>query len=255
MTDETFLAEVGATLAGLAHVDAVALGGSRAQGCSTASSDWDLAIYYRDTFDPQALRELGYPGEVGQIGGWGGGVFNGGAWLQIEGRRVDVHYRDLTDVEYQLARAERGEFDIEPLMFHLAGIPTYLVVAELAINRVLSGSLPRPQYPPALRDSAPGQWADPALELLHYAEAGHAPRGDTAACLGLVSVAALRYAHAIMAARGLWVTNDKGLISRAGLGELGDVYARAASPSALAGAVRTAREMMQAQLERAIAGG
>ena len=58
-------------------------------------SDWDFSVYYRGRFEPQSLRDIGWPGEVSEIGGWGGGVFNGGAWLEIDGRRSDVHYRDL----------------------------------------------------------------------------------------------------------------------------------------------------------------
>ncbi len=70
--------------------------------------------------------------------GWGG-VFNGGAWLQVDGRKVDVHYRDLDDVEHQLAEARAGRFGIERLLFYLAGVPTYVVVAEIALNQVLYG--------------------------------------------------------------------------------------------------------------------
>jgi transposase InsO family protein len=55
--------------------------------------------------------------------------------------RVDVHYRDLDDVEHRLAEAQEGRFGIERLLFHLAGIPTYIVAAELALNRVLHGQL------------------------------------------------------------------------------------------------------------------
>ena len=92
---------------------AVALGGSRAQGTHRPDSDWDFAIYYRDQFDPQELRDLGWPGEVSEVGGWGGGVFNGGAWLTIDGRRADVHYRDLVSVEHELAEAQAGRFRID----------------------------------------------------------------------------------------------------------------------------------------------
>ena len=42
---------------------------------------------------------------------------------------VDVHYRDLGVVDSQIARAQRGEVDVEPLLFYPVGIPTYLVVA------------------------------------------------------------------------------------------------------------------------------
>src|SRR4051794_19302643 len=144
MTDDMFLDHVADRLAALPTVQAVTLGGSRAQGTYTPDSDWDLAIYYRGGFDPADLRAVGWAGEVSEIGGWGGGVFNGGAWLTVEGRRVDVHYRDLDVVERELAEAEAGRFRAEPLLFHLAGIPTYLVVAELAVNQVLHGELPRP---------------------------------------------------------------------------------------------------------------
>jgi hypothetical protein len=57
-----------------------ALGGSRAEGTSRPDSDWDFSLYYRGQFEPQALRDVGWPGAVSEIGGWGGGVFNGGAW-------------------------------------------------------------------------------------------------------------------------------------------------------------------------------
>jgi hypothetical protein len=39
------------------------------------------------------------------------------------GRQVDVHFRDLDDVEHRLAEARQGRFGIEMLTFHLAGIP------------------------------------------------------------------------------------------------------------------------------------
>ena len=144
MTDEEFLTALTAQLAGLPTVRAVALGGSRAAGTHRPDSDWDLAVYYRGEFRPDDLRALGHPGEVSEIGGWGGGVFNGGGWLTVADRRVDVHYRDLDVVEHELAEALAGRFHWEPLAFHLAGIPSYLIVAELAGNRVLHGELPAP---------------------------------------------------------------------------------------------------------------
>jgi hypothetical protein len=205
-------------LCGLPGVQAVALGGSRAQGTERPDSDWDLGLYYRGRFEPQALRDLGWPGHVFEVGEWGGGVFNGGAWLEIDGCRVDVIYRDLESVEHELAEARAGRFRIEPLLFHLAGIPSYIVVAELAVNRVLRGELPRPgRYPEALRAAAPARWWDMAALNLFYARDHHAPVGRLAECAGLLAVAAAQTAHAVLAARGEWVLSEKSLLARAGL--------------------------------------
>ncbi|MFC8099156.1 nucleotidyltransferase domain-containing protein [Streptomyces sp. NPDC057363] len=217
LTDQAFLDTTADRLAGLPTVRAVTLGGSRAQGTHGPDSDWDLAVYYRGAFDPDDVRALGWPGEVSGIGAWGGGVFNGGAWLTIDDRRVDLHYRDLDVVEHEAARAEAGRFDVEPLMFHLAGIPTYLVVAELAINEVLRGELPRPAYPQALRATAPDRWYGAATATLAYARAGHAPKGALTQVAGAIALATTQTAHAVLAARGEWVTNEKGMVERAGL--------------------------------------
>lgn len=75
MNDAAFLDYVADRLIGLQGVLAVALGGSRAQGTHGPDSDWDLAIYYRNRFEPDSLRALGWSGEVSEIGGWGGVLF------------------------------------------------------------------------------------------------------------------------------------------------------------------------------------
>lgn len=140
---------------------------------------------------------------MSEIGGWGGGVFNGGAWLTIDQRRVDVHYRDLEVVERELAEAEEGRFRVEPLLFHLAGIPSYLIVAELAINRVLRGELPRPAaYPEKLRTSAAERWHGTARATLAYAKANHAPAGRLTEVAGALATAAVQAGHGVLAARG-----------------------------------------------------
>jgi predicted nucleotidyltransferase len=159
--DDAFLDHVADRLGNLPGVEAVNLGGSRAEGTHQPDSDWDFGIYYRGHFDPQTLRDIGWPGEVSEVGGWSKGVFNGGAWLEIDGRRSDVHYRDLDTIDREIDAAREGRFRIEPLMFHLAGIPSYLVLAELAGQQVLHGQLPTPDYPAALRERATRQAAAP----------------------------------------------------------------------------------------------
>ncbi|MER5829590.1 nucleotidyltransferase domain-containing protein [Streptomyces sp. NPDC002130] len=256
LPDHTFLAATADRLAALPAVEAVTLGGSRAQGTERPDSDWDLAVYYRGAFDPADLRAVGWEGEVCELGAWGGGVFNSGAWLTIEGRSVDVHYRDLDVVEHEAAEAEAGRFRVEPLMFHLAGIPTYLLVAELAVNRVLRGELPHPgAYPRALRESAPARWHGMAAATLAYAKAGHAPKGAVTQVAGAIALAATQTAHAVLAARGEWVTNEKGLVARAGLRQVDAVLGDLPDdPAALTGAVADTETLLARAVE-AVTGG
>ncbi|GLY32896.1 nucleotidyltransferase domain-containing protein [Kineosporia sp. NBRC 101731] len=249
MTDDDFMDRVADRLMTLPGIEAVTLGGSRAQGTARPDSDWDLGIYYRGRFDPQDLRDSGWEGEASEVGGWGGGVFNGGAWLRIEGRQVDIHYRDLNVVEAQLDRAHRGEFDIEPLMFHLAGIPTYLVVAELAINKVLRGNLPEvATYPEALQRAAQDQWRSRADLHLGYAENNHVAQGRSIQALGLIAVALTEYAHAIAASRGKWVTNEKRILGD--LNEIDRLVEEGGDPAHLIQAVRALPVIQQITAQR-----
>jgi hypothetical protein len=245
--DDEFLRYVGGRLAALPGVEAVTLGGSRVEGTSRPDSDWDLSLYYRGHFEPQTLRDIGWPGQVAELGGWAATnvtetVFNGGAWLDIDGRRTDVHYRDLDVVDRAIAAAREGNFEIEPLWFHLAGLPSYLVLAELATNRVLVGNPPEVTYPLALREQAPGRWWAQAEAEFDYARRYHASAGRVTQCVGLVARAASCAAHAVLAARGQWVTNEKQLFVRADLGAVDQILATAGpDPAVLQDVVGRAR--------------
>jgi Nucleotidyltransferase domain len=225
--DDAFTANVADRLGALPCVAAVTLGGSRAEGTHRPDSDWDFSIYYRGHFEPQTLRDIGWPGEVFEVGGWSPGVFNGGAWLEIDGRRTDVHYRDLDVIDREIARSQEGRFSIEQLQFHLAGIPSYLVLAELSVKRVLYGELPTPGYPAALRQRAAEVWWGRADATFGYARSYHAAQRRVAQCVGLVAQAACQAAHAVLAARGEWITNEKTLLTRAGLRQVDELVAAA----------------------------
>ncbi|WP_204249308.1 nucleotidyltransferase domain-containing protein [Frondihabitans sp. PAMC 28766] len=230
-------------LVALPGARAVALGGSRAQGTNRPDSDWDVAVYYRGGFDPQGVRDLGWPGQLSEIGGWGR-VFNGGGKLSVDGQVIDVHYRDLDLVDAIHDNAVRGEFTIEPLLFHQAGLPSYILLAELGIDTTLRGQLPEWGYPPALRASAPPIWWGNAVNTLEYADA-HARHGRVAQCAGLLSEAACHAAHAILAHRGEWVTNEKQLLTAAGLRGIDRIIGRIGTePSTLVVAATESRELL-----------
>jgi hypothetical protein len=234
-----------AQLASIPGVVAVTLGGSRATNTAIASSDWDFGLYYRGRLDPADIRALGWPGRVFAPGEWGR-IVNGGAWLTIDGTKVDLIYRDLDEVLRWTAAAEAGEFEIQREVGYVAGIATYILAGELALGRVLAGDLPRPAFPPKLRQAAPQAWSRLAAGALHFADV-HAGRQDRVACLANLCQAVLATAQGRLAASGEWVLNEKRITERAGLHALQD---RLAQPdrdlSTLVSEVRACLELTDA---------
>jgi hypothetical protein len=245
VADNRFAEMIAERVARVPGVRAVTPDGSRAEGEHRQDSDWDFGLYYRGRLDPEDVRALGWPGRVFGIGEWGGGVMNGGAWLDVDGQRVDLMYRDLDEVERHLAEAEQGRFKVERLPFYLAGIPTDVVVGELAISRVLVGALPCPDYPPMLQERAARFWAEAARLTLDYSGAVYAMRGDALGCAGGLARTVLEAAHSRLAARGVWALNEKRVVARAGLEQLIPRFARlGGTPRALRGAVEEVRSVL-----------
>lgn len=135
------------------NIAAIVLGGSHARGRARADSDLDIGLYYRDAerFDVSAVRTIASalndtPSPVvSGFGEWGRWV-DGGAWLTIEGQRLDWLYRSLDRVEATLAEAKAGRYEVDHLQqppFAFFG-PT--VLGEIAICQPLhdpSGEIAR----------------------------------------------------------------------------------------------------------------
>ncbi|HLX87580.1 MAG TPA: nucleotidyltransferase domain-containing protein [Acidimicrobiales bacterium] len=205
-------------LASIPGVVAVTLGGSRATGRARPDSDWDFGLYYRGDLDVMALAGLGWHGRVFAPGDWGP-LVNGGAWLEVDGARVDLVYRDLDVVEHWTREAEAGRFEIQREVGYVAGLATYVLMGELALGRVLAGTLPRPGFPEALRASAPPVWFTLAAGALVIA-GDHAARDDATGCLANLGQGVLATAQGRLAARSEWALNEKGIVERAGLAHL-----------------------------------
>jgi hypothetical protein len=204
-----------ARLAAVPGVAAVTLGGSRATGTAVEGSDWDFGLYYRGGLDPADITALGWPGRVFAPGEWGS-IVNGGAWLTVDGARVDLIYRDLDEVLRWTVAAEDGRFEIRREVGYVAGIATYVLAGELALGRVLAGDLPRPAFPSRLRETAPAAWSGLAAGALSFADV-YAGRQDRVACLANLCQAVLATGQGRLAAAGEWVLNEKRLTERAGL--------------------------------------
>lgn len=216
------VAELVSELSQLPGAVAVALGGSRAMDDGDATSDWDLALYYRGALE---LAPLARYGPVHPPGTWGR-IMNGGAWLTIGGAKVDVLLRDLDVVERFAAAARRGEYELDALLGYLAGIPTYSLLAELALGRLLTGALPAAgDFPAALAETATRRWRFHVPFSLEQARM-RAARGDVVGTVGQAAKAMIEAGHAILCARKEWVLNEKRILLRAGLGALNRAFSQ-----------------------------
>ncbi|WP_436959920.1 nucleotidyltransferase domain-containing protein [Streptomyces sp. SudanB182_2057] len=221
------LTEIAERLAGVGGIVGVCLGGSRASGTHGPDSDFDLGLYYRPPLDTAALRLLaaeltGGPVEVTEPGGWGPWV-DGGAWLTIDGHRVDWIYRDLDRVHRVWRQCRAGRFEIGTQPGHPLGVYSHAYAGELALGRILAdpgGELRtlREQtrhYPELLREALIGNARWEAPFILAGARKG-AARGDAFYVAGCLFRAVGLLVHALHAHARRWVLNEKGAVRAAG---------------------------------------
>jgi predicted nucleotidyltransferase len=131
-------------LDGIDGIRAIVLGGSHARGRARADSDLDIGLYYDAVapFDIAAivaiaaqLNDTPRP-VVSDFYAWGRWV-NGGAWLTIEGQRVDLLYRAHDDVVRTYMHAQEGRFEIDTDQQPPFGFFGPTLLGEVAIARPL----------------------------------------------------------------------------------------------------------------------
>lgn len=166
---EILIAEVVERLKPIAGIAALTLGGSRARGTATATSDIDIGIYYAEShpLDLQRLQQVATELDdqhrddlMTEIGDWGLWI-NGGGWLTIQGIAVDLLYRDLEQVAGCIAACCAGQITIAYQVGHPHGFCNSVYMAEVAVGRSLwdpEGRLQALQeqtrsYPPLLQQA------------------------------------------------------------------------------------------------------
>ncbi|MEV4636310.1 nucleotidyltransferase domain-containing protein [Actinoplanes sp. NPDC049548] len=219
------LHELAARLVAVPGIVGVLLGGSRARGTHTPDSDTDLGLYYRPPLDVEALtalaRDVGGPAaSVTAPGGWGPWV-DGGGWLTVDGAAVDWIYRDLDRVTRAVDDARQGRYSFHVQAGHPLGVPDFAYAGEVALGVLLadpSGELAllherAGTYPPALRDALiAGLWeADFLVGVARKAVS----RGDASYIAGCLFRVTGVCAHALHAAAGRWLINEKGAVAAA----------------------------------------
>ncbi|MBN8581006.1 MAG: nucleotidyltransferase domain-containing protein [Anaerolineae bacterium] len=145
MDTDSLIQSIVAEIKTVSGVKAIVLGGSRARGTHTPSSDVDLGIYY----DPSQPIDLDTLGKVAAklddeqradvitgIGGWGPWI-NGGGWLRIQSLPVDFLYRDLDRIKTYIDACLNGKVEIFYQGGHPHGFVTSIYLGEVALCKPL----------------------------------------------------------------------------------------------------------------------
>ncbi len=230
MSQVPLLARIVPALAAVPGVAAIVLGGSRARGTAHQASDYDLGLYYADAapLDTERLRTVvqglvDSPAavHVTPVGEWGPWIV-GGAWLAIDGHKVDLLYRSVEGVTAVIDACRNGEISMHYQPGHPHGFCSAIWMGEVALCRVLHDpkgivaamQVKTVRYPPALRDALLRrfQWEIPfAIENAELA----VPRGDGTHIAGCAYRALACVAQVLFALNGQYLINEKGALAQA----------------------------------------
>lgn len=228
--EQALAARIAKKLGAIDGVVAVALGGSRARGRADRHSDVDLGIYYRAEAKPaiRLLRELadslddGTPLAVTDFGDWGPWI-NGGAWLTVDGTRVDWLYRELGHVVATIGECRAGRVSCDYQAGHPHGFHNHAYMGEVAYLEPLHDPTKvlaqlkalASAYPPALRKAIADRYLWEAGFTFETAEKP-AKRGDVAYVTGALFRAAASLVQVVFALEGRYFVNEKGSVAEAG---------------------------------------
>lgn len=217
-----------AALCEVAGVEAVVLGGSRAGGYHTASSDYDLAVYFGPSLDLDALAarltELDDEHRSGLLnppGEWGPWICGGG-WLTMDGVAVDVLLRDDDRVERTLADCLAGRITIDYQTGHPHGFVNAIYAAEVYYAKVLwqrDGALDQLKaavaaYPPAMGAALAAKFGWEA-EFSYSCGIKAVAKNDLVYAAGSIYRSLACLMQVIFARHSVYLMNEKGAVRRA----------------------------------------
>jgi hypothetical protein len=230
MRGDNLLQRVVTALAEVESIAAIVLGGSRARGTAHAASDYDIGLHFSSarpldtddlllavkTFvdDPSAAA-------VTPVGEWGPWIV-GGAWLSVEGRKVDLLYRNVEAVGFIIDACRSGEISMHYQAGHPHGFCSAIWMGEIALCKVLhdpSGIIAALKaktvpYPAQLGDALIRRFG---WEILFAIENGeHAvSRDEQTHVAGCTYRALACTAQALFALNGRYLITEKGALAEA----------------------------------------
>ena len=230
MPPDPFLEGLTCALAGVPGVTAIVLGGSRARGTDRADSDYDIGLYYFDAqpLDTNHLLKVATTlvddpnaADVTPVGGWGPWIVGGG-WLTIQGRKVDLLYRNIEAVSQVIEKCRAGDISMHYQPGHPHGFCSATWMGEAALCRPMhdpSGAIAKLKasalpYPRALRDALIRRFRWEILFSIENAELA-VSRADQTHIAGCVCRALACLAQVLFARNERYLINEKGALQEA----------------------------------------
>lgn len=228
--DDPLLARITPALAGVPGVAAVVLGGSRARGTATETSDYDLGLYFQRgrPLDTEALLRavrslVDHPetAAITPIGEWGPWIVGGG-WLRIASKKVDILYREIEAVDEVITDASAGRISMHYQPGHPHGFCSAHWMGEVALcqplhdpDRAVAELKARTQpYPQALAEALMGKFLWEVGFSIENARLG-AARGDATHVAGCAYRALCCAAQVLFALNARYLINEKAALEAA----------------------------------------
>lgn len=230
MPHDPMLTRLTSALAAVPGIAAIVLGGSRARNTAHPASDYDIGLYFTTAtpLDTERLLEAvkafadsPAAASVTPIGEWGPWIV-GGAWLAIEGRKVDLLYRNADAVEAVMDSCRAGVVTMDYQPGHPHGFCSAIWMGEIAycqplhdpqalIARLKSTAQP---YPRALRDALIRRFQWEVSFGIANAELACA-RGEQTHVAGCIYRSLACVAQVLFALNERYLINEKGALLEA----------------------------------------
>lgn len=230
MSHDPLLTHLTSTFREVPGLAAIVLGGSRARGSAHLTSDHDIGLYFAAASPIDTERLLAAAKEIADdpaattvtpVGEWGPWIV-GGAWLSVEGRKVDLLYRNADAVEAVMKSCHAGLVTMTYQPGHPHGFCSAIWMGEIAycqplhdpqglIARLKSIALP---YPPPLREALIQRFRWEILFGIENAELAIA-RGDRTHVAGCLYRSLACIAQVLFALNERYLINEKGALQEA----------------------------------------
>ncbi|WP_063196431.1 nucleotidyltransferase domain-containing protein [Bradyrhizobium sp. AT1] len=230
MPHDPLLTRLASAFRDVPGVAAIVLGGSRARGSAHPTSDYDIGLYFTaaSPLDTERLRTAAKEiaddpaaTNVTPIGEWGPWIV-GGAWLSVQGRKVDLLYRNADAVEAVMTSCRAGLVTMDYQPGHPHGFCSAIWMGEVAycqplhdpqglIARLKSIALP---YPRPLREALIRCFQWEILFGIENAELAIA-RGDRTHVAGCLYRSLACIAQLLFALNERYLINEKAALQEA----------------------------------------